>query len=123
MNIKKITKKAMTEFVKRKLATDSKWTKKALLRLYANQTQDEKTLKQTSESNNVGFTRCHAYILTSYAEYYKKNNKLTSKQMKSLYKLMPQYHIQIIEMCDLKKLKREYLSDSKNLQVELLLEV
>lgn len=115
---KKITKKAMTEFVQQKLATDDKWAKKALKVINGRQTKAERVCAQTAEANGVGFSMTHAF-LSKYAEFYEKRGFLSPKQMATVKKFIKKYHRQIIEVSDVDKLEKAFHSDPINLQQKL----
>ena len=55
---------------------------KALLVVYANQTQSEQQAKDTTENNGVGFTGVDGEFLSSMAVSVKKYSALTPVQMK-----------------------------------------
>lgn len=102
--MKKITKTAKIKFIREKLETNADWAKRALIRIYENQTEAEKASAETVENNGVGFTGCDANILTSFAEGLKKHGNLTVKQMALLHKKIGKYAKQIYEMTDDEKL-------------------
>ena len=102
----KITKKAKIAFIKEKLKSDDNWAKKALLRIYENQTAAEQESGETVENNGIGFTGVDANILTSFAEGLKKYGNLTVKQMAYLHKAIVKYAGQIYNISDDEKLER-----------------
>lgn len=99
-----ITKKAKQEFLKTKLSTDSRWAIKAMLLIYSKQTQDEQLQGSTEHDNGVGFSGAHAEIMSSFAKQYQKWNKLSDKQLKIVFKIMPKYWKQILNNSDESKL-------------------
>ena len=101
----KVTKKAIREYVRAKLGTDSRWALKALVVVYGNQTADEQASQSTHNLNGEGFTGVDGEILSSFAEQYKRWNRLSQKQMTLLLKKMPKYWKQIIAVSDLEKLE------------------
>lgn len=58
----------LTATLKDKLATDTLWAAKALVRILGNQTYDERACKQTLKHNGVGFSGADAKFGTSLAE-------------------------------------------------------
>jgi hypothetical protein len=64
---------------------------KGLLRIYSNQTADEQAVKLVTQNNGIGFTGADAPFLTSLAENFLKNKKLSPKQLEALRKKMPKY--------------------------------
>lgn len=100
----KVTKKAVKEFVQQKLACDDVWATKALLRIYAMQTEEEKSDRQTVNRNGVGFGIYDADVLTGLAKWYKDKKFFSPKQLGILHKKMPRYWKQIIMVSDEEKL-------------------
>ena len=103
--MKKITKTAKIAFIREKLENNGEWAKRALLRIYENQTEAEKVTGETVEDNGIGFTGCDANILTSFAEGLKKYGTLTVKQMELLHKKIGKYAKQIYNLSDNEKLE------------------
>lgn len=101
----KVTKKNVRYVVKQKLATDSRWAVKALVRIFKeNQTAEEKVVEDTIEENGIGFTGADGVILSSFACQFIKFGRLSDKQMKIVHKKMPKYWNQLISMSDEAKL-------------------
>lgn len=113
MATKKITKSEIHQFVKGQLRTNEVWAKAALLRIFDYQTKDEKISEHTHENNNVGFTGCDAEILTSFAKQLIRKNWLSPKQMALVYKKMPKYHNQIVDISDEDKLMAQLITSKK----------
>ncbi len=71
------------------------WCRRALLRIYENQEQDEIRNKATTKRNEVGFTPADAPILSSFAAQLRGHNvtggDFSRKQWEILYKLLPKY--------------------------------
>lgn len=106
MTMKKITKKAKIAFIRQQLENNPDWAKRALMRIYENQTEAEKVTGETVEYNGVGFTGVDANILTSFAEGLKKYGSLTVKQMVLLHKKIGKYANQIYNITDVEKLEK-----------------
>ena len=102
----KITKTIEKEFVRHLLETNDKAIRKALLRIYDFQTQDEKYSQSTNKYNDVGFSGCDAQILSSFAEQIQKGWKLSPKQMGILRTKMKKYWKQILSISDIPQLHR-----------------
>jgi len=106
MITKKITKKDTSNFVRNQISRSDIWAKKALLKIYANQTDDEQNRGETVEDNGIGFTGADAEILSSFSRQLTTKGWLSPKQMSIVMKKMPKYHRQIIQLSDPIKLKR-----------------
>ena len=88
------------EQIRAKLEESSRWLQRGLLRIYAEQTQDEQATGTTHASNGVGFNGVDAEILSSFAEQLQKRNwpegsDLSEKQLAILRKKMPKYSKQL----------------------------
>lgn len=102
----KTTKKNIDTFVKHQLGTNKVWALKALVRIFQeNQTNDEQVAKVTSHDNGIGFTGVDANFASSLAEQYLKRGSLSDKQMGFVFKMMPKYSRQVIQMSDATKLE------------------
>jgi len=102
----KTTKKNIDSFVKNQLRTNKVWAIKALVRIYQeNQTSDEQVAKVTSHDNGIGFTGVDATFASSLAEQYLKRGSLSDKQLTFVFKIMPKYSRQVIQMSDPIKLE------------------
>lgn len=112
----KITKKSQVAFIRQQITTNARWARRALIALFEQQTEEEKTSEETVVYNNAGFTGCDAYILTSLAKSYLQYNNLTDKQMALLYKKIGKYANQIYNMSDKDKLiKAMSIAETTNL--------
>jgi hypothetical protein len=94
------TKKAKMEYLKEKLSTDARWAVRGLLKIYEFQTDDEQTIGCTVEFNNVGYSGCDSDILSSFAEQVLKGRKLSEKQMAIVFKKIPKYRRQLMDVAD-----------------------
>lgn len=63
------------------LRTNDKAIIRAIIVLNERQTEDEQAIGATRHSNGMGFSAAHAAIGTSMANFYKKNNYLSQKQI------------------------------------------
>lgn len=68
------------EEIAQKLLTDDRWLYRALLTLYARQTEFEQVAGETRAKNGVGFTTIDAEWLTIMAKKLKEQGFLTPKQ-------------------------------------------
>ena len=101
----KTTKNDKIQFLKQKLATDSRWALRGLQVVFARQTEHEKTVAKTEEDNGVGFSGVDAEFLTSLATQYETRGRLFPKQMVYVYRRMPKYARQILQWTDAHKLE------------------
>lgn len=67
----------------------------SLIQVYNKQTASEQVAGETKEHNGVGFNGVDAGFLSSCAEFYKKANFLTPKQMTMVRKKMMKYAKQV----------------------------
>lgn len=101
----KITKTTKEKFLKEKLSTDANWAKRALLRIFDFQTNEEKNVEYVKVINGIGFTAFDAEILTSFAKQLNKTGRLSDLQMKVLKSKMPKYWNQVLMISDTEKLE------------------
>lgn len=85
------------EFIRSKLGTDSQWAIRGLMRVYENQTADERRAGVVNANNGIGFTVQDADLLTSFASQYERRKTLSARQVTVLYKLMPKYAKQLVK--------------------------
>lgn len=100
----KITQLQKKEFLKKKLGSDSRWAKHALLKIFEFQTAEEQEAEHTYFHNGVGFTGADGEILSSFAKQLQRKGYLSPKQMTFLFKKMPKYWKQILTISDESKL-------------------
>ena len=105
MSTEKITKGEIKTFVKEKLSSSQNWALNALLKIFDYQTAEEQDWETTNVYNGVGFTGVDAEILSSMAKQYRKRGFLSEKQMAIVYRKMPKYWNQIVQISDQEKLK------------------
>jgi hypothetical protein len=102
----KITKKKITEFVRGQLGSNPAWAVKAMVRIYdENQNESEKLSGATIDDNGIGFNGVDAELLSSFSRQVKTRGSLSNKQLGIVFKKMPKYHSQVIEMSDMTKLE------------------
>ena len=86
------------EKIQNLLRTNDEALYRAIERIYDRQTLDEQDAQDTREWNSVGFTGVDGYIMSNFAEYYKKWGKLTDKQKNLARKKMVKYWKQLLEV-------------------------
>ena len=96
----KISKSEIQNFLRTKLATNQAWSRKALLKIYENQTADERQMEATTHVNGVGFTGVDAEILSSFASQLIRKGFLSPKQQAIVFKKLPKYWRQILKISD-----------------------
>lgn len=101
----KQTKKAKLEFLRHMLKTNIDWAKRGLLRVYENQTADERRQHLTVEENGVGFTSYHAATLTALSIHIKNGPALRAEHRQVILKYTHHYTNQIFNLCDQVKLE------------------
>lgn len=87
---------ALISKMKVQITTKNDQTVKALLRIYANQTNYEKQSENTVYRNNVGFIPQDAKLLSSMAYFKIKNGFLTEKQIKLIQPMIAKYAGQLV---------------------------
>ena len=83
--------------IKQLLLRNDEAVKRALIIIYNNQTEDEKSSAETSKDNGIGFTGADAFILTQYAKWLLEKDYLTEKQLNATRKRIVKYTRQILE--------------------------
>lgn len=79
------------EEIKAKLQTSDAWLLRGLMAIYNYQTSQEKSAMTTQEDNGVGFNGVDAFILSKFAEDYKKYGRLSPKQLALTQRKMLKY--------------------------------
>jgi len=103
-----MSKKDIIEHLRQRLANNDRWALRALVRIYQNQTADERCREATIERNGIGFTGPDAEILTSFASQYQRRGRLTEKQMMILRRRIPAYARQIVSHSDTTRLEAAF---------------
>lgn len=98
--------KAIVEYVKKQLATNSQWATRAIVKLYERQTADEQASQITRNVNGVGFNGTDAMILSSFAEQINRGRTLSAKQLAIAFRKLPKYSKQIISEIPPEKLNQ-----------------
>ena len=89
------TQKEQIAYIRKMVATNIRWTERAVLVLYECQTEDEKTTEETTENNARGFTGYDANFLSSLAKRLLEGRPLTAKQLSSCRKALRKYSGQL----------------------------
>jgi hypothetical protein len=84
------------EQVKENLRRERKWTERAIVRLYKEQTDHEKQAATTAIKNDVGFNYYDAPLLTSFAQHLIHGNSLSQKQLAIAQRKLPKYARQLL---------------------------
>lgn len=74
---------------------------RALKRLYAEQTADEQSSKETTERNGVGFNGVDGHFLSSCSEFLIKRGFLSDKQKVIVRKKMIKYTKQLTKLANI----------------------
>ena len=80
------------------LAKNERWAIRAMMAIYANQTNDEQAEDTTNHLNGIGFNGTDAYILSQFAKSYQSYGRLTPKMMAIVHRKMPKYAGQLIKL-------------------------
>lgn len=86
------------EEIRNNLQKSDAWLCRALLAIYNHQTSSEKSSMTTQEDNGVGFNGCDAFILSKFAEDFKKYGRLSPKQLELTRKKMLKYAGQLAKI-------------------------
>ena len=97
------TKKSKIAFIRERLQCDANWAVRGLVKVYDYQTESEKCIGNTVESNGVGFSGIDGDILSSFAQQVKKGRTLSQKQMSVVFGSMPKYATQLQRIVDNKQ--------------------
>lgn len=116
------TKKDRIAFLKDKLATNKNWAFRGLLRIYQCQTSDEQASGVTRKLNGVGFSGADGEILSSFAtQLIDEKFAGSEKQMAILFKKMPRYARQLMNIAEADKdlspadVDEEFVKDCQSL--------
>lgn len=93
-------KKDRIAHIKRMVGTNRAWALRALIRIYEYQTADEQAIGYTQNLNGVGFNGADSDILSSMAEQVNNGRQMTDRQMEIIFKKMPKYAKQLMEIAD-----------------------
>lgn len=97
------TKKETIEHFKEMLSTRDEWAVRGLFRIYELQTDYEKSVDSTKESNGIGFNAVDATLLTSFVKQMQKHKGYLSTRQKMILKQrMPKYANQLYNISMIK---------------------
>lgn len=102
-----VTFKSINEIqnaIRAKITSNSEAAIKAMMKIYANQTEDEQDAEATRHRNNVGFNGTDAEILSSFSKQYQKRGFLSPKQNAILMKKIGKYAGQLTKQAIANKL-------------------
>lgn len=75
------TQKAAKEAIQQAIDTNERAVYKALMLIYAQQTDSEQRVGMTTDLNNRGFGAFDAELMTSFAQSFQRYGRLTDKQL------------------------------------------
>jgi len=93
-------KQILKEKIKYKIATDPKWTEKAILALFNYQTSYEQNIEDTVEHNCVGFNAPDARRLTYYAKWIRSGKHLDGWHLSKAQTMIKKYAGQLVEIAE-----------------------
>ena len=89
-----------TEEIKALLAESDKAVARAILAIYNRQTEDEQTIKETTDHNGIGYNGIDANFMSSLAQFYQTKGFLSSGQLKYGRKAIMKYAGQLTEIAN-----------------------
>lgn len=108
-------KKDKLAYMREMVGTDQRWAIRGLLKIFEYQTASEKATESTNEDNGVGFSGVDAEILSSFAKQVSKGRNMSPKQMAIIYKKMPKYAKQLMNIAEEKRMKPWNILKNKEL--------
>lgn len=88
------------ETIRENILTNDRWTIRGLMAIYNYQTEQEKDAQETLVFNNVGFNGADGKLMSSMAEFYKRNNYLTEKQIALVRRRLEKYAGQLTKIAN-----------------------
>lgn len=98
-----MNKKETIAHWKAQINQNSGWALRAALRVFQEQTDSEKMVGGTMESNGLGFNLYDAEKLTQIINHYKHTGSLTFSQQFHLRRVMPKYAAQLYKLVNKEK--------------------
>jgi hypothetical protein len=83
------------EFIQTKIATDARWTQRALVVLFEMQTADEQTYGETAHNNGAGFNSSDSRYLSYCAKYVMSGRPLSGQHLAKCAVKLQKYWRQI----------------------------
>lgn len=100
------TKKQWEEYLKDLLHENDNAVRKAIMLIYARQTEVERQNREASEDNNVGFTKHDAREMSEIAEKLQRGEELTAGEMAKSRNKMTKYWRQLMDI-SIEQMERE----------------
>ena len=88
------------EEIKALLAESDKAVARAILAIYNRQTEDEQTIKETTDHNGIGYNGVDANFMSSLAQFYQSKGFLSAGQLKYGRKKIMKYAGQLTEIAN-----------------------
>ena len=88
------------EEIKALLAESDKAVARAILAIYNRQTEDEQTIKETTDHNGIGYNGVDANFMSSLAQFYQSKGFLSAGQLKYGRKAIMKYAGQLTEIAN-----------------------
>ena len=98
--------------MKNKLASNSVWAVKGMIRIFQYQTTEEQSCEVTVEDNGIGFNGVDANIMTSFSKQVNSGRNLSPKQMAIVFKKMPKYWGQLSTLIP-ENVKQEMIAEKE----------
>ena len=97
---KMITKNWTIEEIRELLKESDKAVERAILLIYNRQTPDEQSSKETLASNGVGYNGFDANFMSSLAQFYQVEGRLSAGQLKYGRKAIMKYAGQLVDIAN-----------------------
>ena len=107
------------QVVKNNLILNDTWVIRALIRLYKRQTPDERTTKETFQSNKLGFNKYDSVYLTTMAEKALANKPIINSEMREIRRRVIKYVKQLTQIANYEEGKKEGAIKTTGLQSSL----
>lgn len=104
--------KQWERYIKHLIRSNYKAAIRALLIVYRNQTEEEKSKSKSIDHNNIGFSNNDDYELSNLAAKAKNNQFISIDEIKLIQKKMPKYWRQLMVYSKI-KMKEEEIEISK----------
>ena len=82
------------------LKESDKAVARAILAIYNRQTEDEQTIKETTDHNGIGYNGVDANFMSSLAQFYQSKGFLSAGQLKYGRKAIMKYAGQLTEIAN-----------------------
>jgi hypothetical protein len=87
-------------YIKNMLSKNDAWVYRGVVAIFKKQTEDERIVRQTKHSNNVGFTGADAEFLSAMAIIAIEGRVFTPNQMRETQKAMIKYAGQLMKIAE-----------------------